>query len=63
MSERAYTRIRWEPDPLIQRIVSGWPQELAARRVVALGFTANNGIDEVVQAFIEDDLAMQKGLA
>jgi hypothetical protein len=28
----------------------------------ALGFTADNGIDEVVQAFIEDDLAMQKRL-
>ena len=61
--EQAYTRIRWEPDPLIQRIVSGWPQALAAPRAAALGFTADNGIDEVVQAFIEDDLAMQKRLA
>jgi len=60
--ERAYTRIRWEPDPLIQRIVSGWPQALAAQRAVALGFTADNGIDEVVQAFIEDGLEMQKSL-
>lgn len=60
--EEAYRRIRWEPDPLIQRIVSGWPQALAAPRAVALGFTADNGIDEVVQAFIEDDLAMQKQL-
>jgi len=42
--EQAYTRIRWEPDPLIQRIVSGWPQALAARRATALGFTADNGI-------------------
>ena len=60
--DRAYARIRWEPDPLIQDIVSGWPQALAAPRAVALGFTADNGIDEVVQAFIEDDLAMQKRL-
>ena len=60
--EQAYTRIRWEPDPLIQRIVSGWPQALAARRATALGFTADNGIDEVVQSFIEDDLEMQKSL-
>ena len=42
--EQAYTRIRWEPDPLIQRIVSGWPQALAAPRAAALGFTADNGI-------------------
>jgi len=60
--EQAYTRIRWEPDPLIQRIVSGWPQALAAPRAAALGFTADAGIDEVVQAFIEDDLEMQKQL-
>src|SRR5271169_4532833 len=60
--EAAYARIRWEPDPLIQSIVSGWPQALAAQRAVALGFTADNGIDEVVQAFIEDGLEMQKRL-
>jgi nucleoside-diphosphate-sugar epimerase len=60
--EPAYARIRWEPDPPIQGIVSGWPQALAAPRAVALGFTADNDIDEVVQAFIEDDLEMQKRL-
>jgi D-erythronate 2-dehydrogenase len=60
--EQAYTRIRWEPDPLIQHIVSGWPQALAAPRAAALGFTADNGIDEVVQSFIEDDLEMQNSL-
>jgi D-erythronate 2-dehydrogenase len=60
--EQAYARIRWEPDPLIQRIVSGWPQALAAPRAAALGFTADNGIDEVVQSFIEDDLEMQNSL-
>jgi len=58
----AYARISWEPDPLIQRIVSGWPQALATPRASALGFTADSGIDEVVQAFIEDDLEMQKQL-
>ena len=60
--KEAYTRIRWEPNPLIERIVSGWPQALTAPRAAARGFAADNGIDEVVQAFIEDDLEMQKGL-
>jgi nucleoside-diphosphate-sugar epimerase len=60
--KKAHARIRWEPDPLIQRIISGWPQALAVPRAAALGFAADNGIDEVVQAFIEDDLEMQKGL-
>ena len=60
--EAAYARIRWQPDPQIQQIISGWPQALHAPRAEALGFAADSGIDEVVQAFIEDDLEMQKQL-
>ena len=60
--EAAYARIRWQPDPPIQQIISGWPQVLQARRAEALGFSADTGIDEAVQAFIEDDLEMQKQL-
>ena len=58
----AYARIRWAPDPQIQRIISSWPQALHTPRAEALGFAADTGIDEVVQAFIEDDLEMQKVL-
>ena len=61
--EAAHARIRWQPDPLVQQIVSGWPPMLSAPRASALGFTADTGIDEVVQAFIEDDLEMQRQLA
>lgn len=61
--DSAYARIRWEPDPQIQAIVSGWPRALATPRAEALGFGRDSGIDEVVQAFIEDDLPMQKSLA
>jgi nucleoside-diphosphate-sugar epimerase len=61
--EAAYARIRWEPDPAVQQIVSGWPPLLAAPRAQALGFAADAGIDGVVRAFVEDDLEMQKGLA
>ncbi|MBV8506629.1 MAG: SDR family oxidoreductase, partial [Alphaproteobacteria bacterium] len=60
--EAAYARIHWEPDPQIQQIISGWPQALLAQRAEALGFTTDSGIDEAVQAFIEDDLEMQKQL-
>ena len=58
----AKPRIRWEPDPQVQQIISGWPQTLRTPRAEALGFTAGSGIDEVVEAFIEDDLEMQKRL-
>jgi len=60
--EAAHARIRWQPDPLVQQIVSGWPPSLSAPRARALGFTADPDIDTVVRAFIEDDLEMQKAL-
>ncbi len=60
--EAAYARIHWEPDPQIQQIISGWPRALQARRAEALGFASDTGIDLVIQAFIEDDLEMQKQL-
>ncbi|HUC72385.1 MAG TPA: D-erythronate dehydrogenase [Stellaceae bacterium] len=61
--EAAHARIRWQHDPEIEAIVAGWPQALAAPRATALGFAADADIDEAVQAFIEDDLEMQKALA
>src|SRR5579863_3053779 len=60
--EGAYARIRWQPDPQIQAIVSSWPRNLATPRAEALGFGRDPGIDEVVAAFIEDDLPGQKRL-
>jgi nucleoside-diphosphate-sugar epimerase len=60
--EAAHAHIRWQPDPAVQQIISGWPQALAAPRAEALGFTADSGIDEAVRAFIEDDLETQKAL-
>ena len=60
--EAAYARIRWEHDPQVQEIISSWPQALVAPRAEALGFSADSGIDEVVSAFVEEDLEQQKRL-
>lgn len=60
--EDAYRHISWRPDPQIQAIVGSWPQALAAPRAEALGFGRDTGIDEVIQAFVEDDLALQRQL-
>jgi nucleoside-diphosphate-sugar epimerase len=61
--ESAYKRIAWQPDATIQGIVSGWPMGLKTPRAERLGFQRDSGIDEAVQFFIEDDLAMQQALA
>jgi nucleoside-diphosphate-sugar epimerase len=60
--DSAYQRIAWRPDAAIQRIISGWPLALATPRADGLGFERDSGIDEAVQFFVEDDLAMQKAL-
>jgi D-erythronate 2-dehydrogenase len=61
--EAAYARIAWQPDPQIQAIVSSWPLALATPRAEAMGFGRDSGIDEVVQAFIDDDLPLQRQIA
>jgi len=52
--------IRWAPDPDIQRIVSGWPTRVSPERAGRLGIATDASMDDVIKAFIEDDLEAQK---
>jgi len=61
--EAAVSRIHWQPDAVIQKIVAGWSQDIDGSRAEALGFERDRDMDEIVRAFIEDDLAAQKQLA
>jgi D-erythronate 2-dehydrogenase len=54
--DKVAARIRREPDPLIVRIVSGWPKRFDPRRAIALGFAAENSFDEIIRIHIEEDL-------
>ena len=49
-------RIRWEPDDHIQKIVSGWLPAFDAVRAKGMGFAADQSIDEIIRAHIEDEL-------
>ena len=49
-------RIRWRRDPAIEKIVCSWPAQFAPRRALSLGFKADSSIEEVIQAFIDDEL-------
>jgi nucleoside-diphosphate-sugar epimerase len=53
----AVARVRREPDPAIEAIVAGWPAAFTAERARRLGFSEQEGLEAVVHAFIEDDLA------
>jgi D-erythronate 2-dehydrogenase len=53
--ERVADRIRREEDPLVARIVAGWPQRIEARRARELGFSAESSFDEIVRIHIDED--------
>jgi D-erythronate 2-dehydrogenase len=44
------SRIRWEPDPGVERIVNSWPGRFATPRAVGLGFQADQSFDEIIRA-------------
>jgi nucleoside-diphosphate-sugar epimerase len=60
--EEAVRRIKWQPDPAIQKIVDGWPRGVVAKRAAALGIEGDRDLDEVVRGFVEDDLEAQRTL-
>jgi nucleoside-diphosphate-sugar epimerase len=53
--DRVAARIRRAEDPLVARIVAGWPQRIEARRARELGFKAESLFDEIVRIHIEED--------
>lgn len=59
--ERAVKLIRHEPDPVIERIVAGWPRNFDARRALDLGFRAEQSFDEIIRCHIEDELGGRVG--
>ena len=53
--ERAVALIRRERDPVIERIVSGWPTRFDASRARALGFHAEDDFGQIIRAYLEDE--------
>ncbi len=54
--DKAVQLIRREPDPVIAKIVAGWPRAFDAQRALALGFRADASFDEIIRIHIEDEL-------
>ena len=54
--DAAVKRIRREPDPFIEKIVSGWARDFDPKRALALGFKADASFDEILRAHIDDEL-------
>jgi D-erythronate 2-dehydrogenase len=54
--DKVAARIHREPDPLVARIVAGWPSRFDPRRALALGFKAEASFDEIIRVHIDDEL-------
>lgn len=55
--DKAVALIRREPDETVHRIVSGWPRDFEASRARELGFQAETSFQEIIQVYVEDELA------
>jgi nucleoside-diphosphate-sugar epimerase len=54
--DKVAARIRRVPDPLVARIVAGWPSRFDPTRALSLGFKAEASFDEIIRVHIEDEL-------
>ena len=50
-------RVKWQPDPVIERIVATWPPRFAPVLGPALGMRADSDFDSIVRAYIADELS------
>jgi hypothetical protein len=49
-------RVQWRIDPVIDRIVRTWPPNFAPRLGPALGMAADTNFDDIVRAYMADDM-------
>lgn len=49
-------RIRWQSDPAIIRIVNSWPGDFTTTRADRLGFKRDAGFDDIIKAYIDDEM-------
>jgi nucleoside-diphosphate-sugar epimerase len=54
--DAAADRVQWQYDPVIDRIVATWPARFEARIGRALGMRADARFEDVVRAYIEQDM-------
>ena len=54
--EEVAARVRWNYDPVIDRIVSTWPSNFAPKLGPALGMKPDADFGGIVRAYISDDL-------
>lgn len=59
--DEAAARVRYEPDPTLQRVVDGWPRAFTSDRASALGLHADADFDAILGAYLGADLGAYLG--
>ncbi|NHC60882.1 D-erythronate dehydrogenase [Paenalcaligenes suwonensis] len=54
--DEATRLIQYQPNPDIQKMVTGWAPGFDAKRALALGFSAEQNFDEIIQQYIDDEM-------
>ena len=54
--DKVVARICRQTDPLVAKIVEGWPTRFDARRGLALGFQPERTFEEIIRIHVEDEL-------
>ena len=54
--DNVVSRVRFEHDPFVASIVLGWPTRFNVRRAASMGFRADDGFREIIEAFLADEL-------
>jgi hypothetical protein len=48
--------IEWKEDPAVMKLVRTWPGDFNTGRAENMGFVRDQSYDDVVRAYIDDDL-------
>lgn len=46
--------VRWERDPMIERVAATWPGRLDASRAIALGFPTDESYEDVIRQYVAE---------
>jgi nucleoside-diphosphate-sugar epimerase len=49
--------IEWKEDPAVMKLVRTWPGDFTTARAEKMGFVRDQNYDDVVRAYMEDDLS------
>lgn len=53
--------VRWKEDETVMKLVRTWPGDFVTERAISMGFVHDASFDEVVQAYIEEELGGKVG--